>query len=840
MLRNAFFSSHYYQQRRSISSATHQIIQSLRKSFDRDVIGQEMVKHGFMLAYLSKEHMYIHGPTGSSKTFLTSKMINSLGKKSKPTWFCSLHRDSRADEFLGPSLIQRRKWNSTEKTIATTEVLQQSRQNGGMLNCELAVIDNITSAPSESLSILMRILSERKYLNHALKLKTCIGIGSSTGSSSDVVIDSAMLDRFAIQVETSNLLQMKDWESASKVIETDFSKTNTNNMDGIEIELSKAVDSVPHIYFHKSSKEALLRLLQILQKICSVPLYSDRTFLVKATRIMQAEAVFNGRKSCIPNDLYAIKYMTRFRVPVEVHRMMDDIITDILSEMKKEEEKKEEEKEKKEKGDNNSSSDTTKLDGHHKNSKEEDDTTGSDTSESNNSLSDESKEEEQDNTNSFTGMNNNGYSNNDNNCAERDDKSNSNNNTNGAAIILLNNNENDCVTNGDVLPVDAMSGKGGEHDREEQEKGKNRKQLLQNNKIKIKLETLERKRKQIVNLKPILERLRGHFQNGISTDKIDSSGSPKDWKIPSTMEDLFDSDSIDLSLWVENPIPLLPRVRKRMKKSSNGQLIICRDISLSMRGEWNRWTSLLCENIVLQASILKMNIGYIEFNSYGTKFTSTNDNFFTNNYKLLSSYIQSTKCSGLTNYEEPLKMSMDEFNNIKSSSHMNHYQIKKWNRLTNKDAKKILNNSKIHSDPGYGYSTSEAVNQLNKRSTNKSSSTSSISPSVKLLTDQHILFITDGQPTIGDQYVKNELYQARKLGISIHTLFIGYEDAPVVLNNMSNVTGGSKFAAYFDVNNDTINCFDRDLNKINDFIPLRDLRKLKHMNRMGKIFNLKY
>ena len=71
-------------------------------------------------------------------------------------------------------------------------------------------------------------------------------------------------------------------------------------------------------------------------------------------------------------------------------------------------------------------------------------------------------------------------------------------------------------------------------------------------------------------------------------------------------------------------------------------------------------------------------------------------------------------------------------------------------------------------------------------------------------TDQHVLFLTDGQPTTGDRNVAREMLLAEELGVAVHTIFIGNSHCPAVLDRLSERTGGSLLAAYFDVESGAI------------------------------------
>ncbi len=63
------------------------------------------------------------------------------------------------------------------------------------------------------------------------------------------------------------------------------------------------------------------------------------------------------------------------------------------------------------------------------------------------------------------------------------------------------------------------------------------------------------------------------------------------------------------------------------------------------------------------------------------------------------------------------------------------------------------------------------------------------------LRNKHILFITDGIPTSGDCEVVNERFRAKKLGVCIHSIFIGSKNFPRILEIISEETRGSQFIA---------------------------------------------
>ncbi|MDA2919229.1 AAA family ATPase [Desulfobacterota bacterium AH_259_B03_O07] len=63
------------------------------------------------------------------------------------------------------------------------------------------------------------------------------------------------------------------------------------------------------------------------------------------------------------------------------------------------------------------------------------------------------------------------------------------------------------------------------------------------------------------------------------------------------------------------------------------------------------------------------------------------------------------------------------------------------------------------------------------------------------LRNKHILFITDGIPTSGDCDVVNERGRAKKLGVCVHSIFIGSKNYPKILERISRETSGAQFIA---------------------------------------------
>jgi hypothetical protein len=58
-----------------------------------------------------------------------------------------------------------------------------------------------------------------------------------------------------------------------------------------------------------------------------------------------------------------------------------------------------------------------------------------------------------------------------------------------------------------------------------------------------------------------------------------------------------------------------------------------------------------------------------------------------------------------------------------------------------------------------------------------------------------VVLLTDGVPIVGDPEVRRERALARRLGVRVHTVFIGLGECPEVLDRLSLETDGLRFRA---------------------------------------------
>ncbi len=306
----------------------------LRDLLDHHVVGHDEVKTALLLALITREHIYVEGPPGTAKTRLAE--VAAKGSE-LDFFFYQLHRDTRLAELVGDIVLERRKVKTdgaAPGTAGEAERIHQRIEPGGLLTAEVAVLDDISRAPGEALNVLLRILNERRFGAEPIPLMAAIATGNPMDDEYyNEPLDPANLDRFALQLRVSGLIQsgvddaktLIDRFASGSVVEqpdpepvTDRATLDALNQRMYRIEVGAAV------------RAALLDVLRtlVLEFECNETnsLLTDRTFLVKAIKILRGAALLAGRDAVDLQDLAALSWMTTFRVPPEAHEALPRII----------------------------------------------------------------------------------------------------------------------------------------------------------------------------------------------------------------------------------------------------------------------------------------------------------------------------------------------------------------------------------------------------------------------------------------------------------------------------------------------------------------------------------
>jgi Mg-chelatase subunit ChlD len=256
----------------------------------------------------------------------------------------------------------------------------------------------------------------------------------------------------------------------------------------------------------------------------------------------------------------------------------------------------------------------------------------------------------------------------------------------------------------------------------------------------------------VENMHLLLEAITGRQQRSSATRAAAAfgGGQPRRWRPSATLDELCDAASADIANWIpgdgQSPTPRLPRTLEREKATRGGALAIVRDISYSMSGQHTAWASSLLLTLLGAARQTRMRVGYVEFNDESVVFSDDRDGAFFGR--------DYARLEGLVRNLE-------------------------CDGLTNYEAP-LADCLGAFGRPGLA----------GKR--------------------KHVLFLTDGSPTRGDKLVAAQRALARRLGVMVHTVFIGAaERYPSVLDEIARDTNGQRFQAVFDHQGSVVHLVDR-------------------------------
>ncbi len=302
----------------------------VRAALDRHVVGHAEAKDALVLALLCREHVYLEGPPGAAKTRMAevAARASSLG-----FFFHQLHRDTRLAELVGDVVLER------EPLADGGERIHQRTLPGGMLTAEVCVLDDISRAPGEALNVLLRVLQERKFGDTQIPLLTAIATSNPQRDEYyNEPLDPANLDRFALQLRVRGLLLEGDRSAARVLVDRYAAGDVVEQPTAAPVCDREALDlafaALAAIAVPEAVKDALLELLRILRAEydCNETnsLLTDRTFLVKAVKLLRGSALLAGRASIEPTDLKVLGWMTTFRVPEEVHEKLPELLARVV------------------------------------------------------------------------------------------------------------------------------------------------------------------------------------------------------------------------------------------------------------------------------------------------------------------------------------------------------------------------------------------------------------------------------------------------------------------------------------------------------------------------------
>lgn len=299
----------------------------LRAALDRHVVAHDEAKEALLLALVCREHVYLEGPPGCAKTRLAEVAAGAAGL---PFFFYQLHRDTRLAELVGDVVLERRRLAGGEG-----ERIHQRIEPGGLLTAEVCVLDDVSRAPGEALNVLLRILNERRFGDRAIPLRTAIATSNPLSDEYyNEPLDPANLDRFALQLRVGSLVGGDDPVAARTLLDRTVDGLVVEHPAGEPVCDGPALDaihaSLAGVVVPDPVKEALLGFCRrlVIEYRCDErnALVTDRSFLVKAVRLLRGRALLAGRRRVSAADLEVLAWMTTFRVPPEVHEKVPELV----------------------------------------------------------------------------------------------------------------------------------------------------------------------------------------------------------------------------------------------------------------------------------------------------------------------------------------------------------------------------------------------------------------------------------------------------------------------------------------------------------------------------------
>jgi MoxR-like ATPase len=309
----------------SADSAREQL-RAVQAQLDAFVVGHDEAKRALLLALLCREHIYLEGPPGAAKTRMAEVAARAAGLG---FFFYQLHRDTRLAELVGDVVLER------EPLPGGGERIAQRTLPGGIATAEVCVLDDISRAPGEALNVLLRLLQERKLGDASIPLMTAIATSNPQRDEYyNEPLDPANLDRFAVQLRVPGLLGAEDLAPARELIERAAGGALAEDARASAVcdrtALGSAYAALAAVAVPLRTRNALLEALRILRAEYGCDetnsLLTDRTFLVKAVKLLRGHAWLAGRGEVGSEDLRVLRWMTTFRVPEEAHEKMGEII----------------------------------------------------------------------------------------------------------------------------------------------------------------------------------------------------------------------------------------------------------------------------------------------------------------------------------------------------------------------------------------------------------------------------------------------------------------------------------------------------------------------------------
>lgn len=259
-------------------------ISNLAKSLNQMFYERQDEVRILLLALCSKEHVFMLGEAGVSKSLLVKAIAESLESSYFESLLC---KDSKADQLFGPFKISDLKKD------------ERNRNTKGMLTeSEIVFLDECFKANSTILNNLLKIMNEKEFYNNGqwndIPLKSLFGASNELPQDQSL---KALYDRFLFRKNVSSIQKQNNFASLMK------SSIDIKSLPKVKYE------DFENVYNASKTVEDCDKVIGALYRIKKdLNITSDRKCL-KAYKAMKVAAVLSGRDKVSVKDLLILQHI---------------------------------------------------------------------------------------------------------------------------------------------------------------------------------------------------------------------------------------------------------------------------------------------------------------------------------------------------------------------------------------------------------------------------------------------------------------------------------------------------------------------------------------------------
>ncbi|MFB3888275.1 MAG: AAA family ATPase [Candidatus Bathyarchaeia archaeon] len=267
-------------------------IQVLRRYLTDKIVNQDELVDLVMIALLSGEGLLLEGNPGVGKSTVVRLACVGSGLN---YFYRQLHRDSRAEELVGP-INPKKFFEDGQIDYART----------GLCRAHVAFIDEVNQGGSGVLEVLREATNEKAFQGVPIPLLSFFyTVNKEIGKE----LTRATSDRLALSYRIQGNLEREDEEACLEIIKAGKKKQSDYVQKVDPMSLLKGIKLSSKVKIPEEVYLGALWFSIAVQKLSNISL-SDR-LIVQIDRIMRASAIYHGRTVADVTDLYWLKHMVR-------------------------------------------------------------------------------------------------------------------------------------------------------------------------------------------------------------------------------------------------------------------------------------------------------------------------------------------------------------------------------------------------------------------------------------------------------------------------------------------------------------------------------------------------